>query len=1011
MARTQLTLTELARVGFSGLGAVRDRLDDVTALGGGPTEELLPLLSRTANPDAALGSLITLLRDAPGPTLALMSDPDAAQRLLRVLGASVGLAEFFHRHPDQLDVLATGSDRLPSCEELEADLLASVGAEDGFSTLVDEPGWVALRVRYRRRLAEIAAFDLGQADQVAGVDGVARCLADLAAATLEASLAVARSMACGRVAAPGVYPEHQVRATRLAVIGMGKAGAGELNYVSDVDVIFVAEADPGSELESGRAIDISTRLAILMMRGINQATLEPELWEVDPNLRPEGKDGALVRTLESHLAYYDRWAKGWEFQALLKARPLAGDRVLGARYVEAVAPKVWSSASRENFVESVQRMRERVTDYIPDDEIDIQLKLGPGGLRDIEFTVQLLQLVHGQTDDAVRQPGTLPALAALAETGYIGRVEAAEFSEDYRVLRLLEHRLQLDKLRRTHLMPRDEASLRVLARATGLATSAAQLTARWAETKQRVRGLHERLFYRPLLSAVAAMPAEGLNLTSKQAEARLAAIGFRNTNGALAHIAALTGGVSRRATIQRHLLPVMLQWFSQGADPDYGLLTFRRLSEDLGTTHWFLRMLRDSSGAAERLTRVLSGSRFAGELLGKIPEAVAWLEDPADLKPRSLAALQDEARAVLARHESADAAAGILRTARRRETLRLAFSAILGGVTLGELATGLTDVNATFIQGVLAAIRGTPLGGPAETPAPDGIEFAVIGMGRFGGAELGFGSDADVMYVFRTGRLEPGAAHDRATFIVRELGRLTEDGSLPLDLDVGLRPEGKNGVVARSLESYEAYYRRWSLTWEAQALLRARGVAGDDALIRDFEAVADTVRYPTAMSEQEVREVKRIKARVEKERLPQGADPNRHLKLGRGSLSDVEWLVQLIQLQNAARMPALRTTSTLGALAEAGAAGLVSEQDAATLRAAWLFASRARSAITLWTNKTSDVLPVDRAQLEGIARVMEYPPGSANRLEEDYLAVTRRARAVFERLFYGPVERPGPATA
>jgi len=154
----------------------------------------------------------------------------------------------------------------------------------------------------------------------------------------------------------------------------------------------------------------------------------------------------------------------------------------------------------------------------------------------------------------------------------------------------------------------------------------------------------------------------------------------------------------------------------------------------------------------------------------------------------------------------------------------------------------------------------------------------------------------------------------------------------------------------------------------------------------------------------------RIKARVENERLPQAADPNRHLKLGRGSLSDVEWFVQLMQLQHAAAIPALRTTSTLRALQAAVGAELVTEADAATLRAAWVFASRARSAITLWTNKTADVLPNDRVQLEGIARVMEYPPSSANQLEEDYLAVTRRARAVFERLFYGPVERVGPST-
>jgi len=274
-------------------------------------------------------------------------------------------------------------------------------------------------------------------------------------------------------------------------------------------------------------------------------------------------------------------------------------------------------------------------------------------------------------------------------------------------------------------------------------------------------------------------------------------------------------------------------------------------------------------------------------------------------------------------------------------------------------------------------------------------------MGRYGGAELGFGSDADIMYVYRPAGCEPEVAQKRAEQIVHEIKRLTEDLRLPLDLDLGLRPEGKNGAIVRSLDSYRAYYERWSLTWEAQALLRARGVVGDAALLADFASMADEVRYPPAITADAIREVKRIKARVEAERLPQGADPARHLKLGRGSLSDVEWLVQLLQLEHAHAVPELRTPSTLHALDAAVAAGLVAEPDADRLRAAWLIASRARSAMTLWTAKTADVLPADRRALEGVARLMEYPPHSATRLDEDYLRTTRIARQVFERLFYG----------
>ncbi|AXH35878.1 bifunctional [glutamine synthetase] adenylyltransferase/[glutamine synthetase]-adenylyl-L-tyrosine phosphorylase [Humibacter sp. BT305] len=994
MQRSRTSLTGFARAGFTELTRAAEEIPALADALGLDADDLLASFQRSADPDQALEAVLRLRSRHPGTVDDALRGPGRT-RLLLVLGASDGFLEFFERHPVELVAFASRPPQLPDVVEARRQLLDSVGAVDGFAAQAGEDAWNALRVRYRSLLAGVAAFDLEQADPLGGLGAVTRSLADLAAGAIEASLAVARTQLSTRGHGLWYFPADEVRLTRLAVIAMGKTGASELNYVSDVDVIFVGESADASALEPARALDIATRLAMLTMRGIGEAGLEPALWEVDANLRPEGKQGALVRTLESHRAYYERWAKNWEFQALLKSRPLAGDLELGEEYAQTVSPLVWSSASREDFVGSVQRMRERVTQNIRPDDVDVQLKLGPGGLRDVEFTVQLLQLVHGQSDPSVRQRGTLEALQALADAGYVGRVEAAEFGRDYRVLRLLEHRLQLRHLARTHLMPRDDEELRVLARSSGLAPNAHDLVEMWSGIKHRVRSLHERLFYRPLLAAVAALSADEIALTSEQAEARLSAIGFQNPKGALAHIAAMTSGVSRKATIQRHLLPVMLQWFAEGADPDYGLLAFRRLSDSLGDTYWFLRMLRDSSGAARRLTQVLSASRYAGELFERIPEAAAWLENDDELRPRPFATLEDEVAAIVQRHDTPDAAAFGLRTARRRETLRLAVAAILGMIGVEELGRALTDVTTVHLRGTLRVIREA-----TAATRGDGIEFAIIGMGRYGGGELGFGSDADVLYVYRARDVDPQTAGSVAMFIVNELNRLTDDARLPLDLDIDLRPEGKNGPPVRSLESYAAYYRRWSLTWEAQALLRARGVAGDQALIDDFTALADSVRYPASIAPQEVREVKRIKARVENERLPQGADPARHLKLGRGSLSDVEWLVQLTQLEHAVATPSLRTTSTLDALSAMEGHGLISAPDADRLRAAWILASRARSAVTLWLNRTSDVLPSDRTQLEGVARLLEYPPGSATQLEEDYLGVTRRARAVFERLFY-----------
>ncbi|MCK2027505.1 bifunctional [glutamine synthetase] adenylyltransferase/[glutamine synthetase]-adenylyl-L-tyrosine phosphorylase [Microbacterium sp. SSW1-47] len=991
MARpdASVSLSALARIGFSELSEAAASLAELESLLDRPRAGLLDGMG-AADPDAAVRGLLRVARRDPEAVRPLVDDAETRRTVWRVFGASTGLAEFFLRHPAQLSVLGEPVSALPSADALRSRLLAAVDASDGVAAAGDDDAVVAVRVAYRRELAAIAAFDLAHERPEDAVPAVAAALADLAGAALEAALAVARA----RLRASTGHDE--LAATRLAIIGMGKAGARELNYVSDVDVIFVAGTADDAVVSEARAIDIATRLARETMRALSAIEVEPPLWEVDAALRPEGKQGALVRSLASHAAYYDRWAKGWEFQALLKARPLAGDPVLGAEYIAAVQPLVWSSAAREEFVENVQRMRERVMEHIDPEDAPYQLKLGAGGLRDIEFTVQLLQLVHGLTDETLRTRGTLESLDALVDGGYIGRADAATFAADYRVLRLMEHRLQLRELSRTHLMPRTPAGRRFLARATGLADSGDAIWARWEAVRREVREIHTRLFYRPLLSAVAGLPEEERTLSLEQAHDRLAAIGFRDPAGALRHIGALTRGLSRKATIQRHLMPIMVRWFADGSDPDYALLAFRRISERLGDTSWFLRMLRDSSGAAESLTRLLSSSRYIGELLEWIPESVAWLDSTERLRPRGAEALDEEARAIQTRHETVADALRAVRALRRRELLRTAMGAVLDVLTIEEVATALTDITAATIQAGLRAVMREVV--PPEDAA---LDFAVIAMGRFGGGELGFGSDADVLYVYDANGVDPQRAEKLATKIVAGLREHLTDHRLPLELDAGLRPEGRNGPLVRSFDAYTAYYRRWSLSWEAQALLRAQGVAGSVKLIARFTELADSIRYPDTVDLQGLREIKRIKARVEGERLPQGTDPRRHLKLGPGTLSDVEWLVQLLQLQHAAQVPGLRTTSTLRALDAAVAAGLVEEEDAERLRAAWLLSSRLRSAITLLTGQTSDVLPADRRQLDALARLLGYPNRAATQLEEDYLGVTRRARRTFEHLFYG----------
>jgi glutamate-ammonia-ligase adenylyltransferase len=290
---------------------------------------------------------------------------------------------------------------------------------------------------------------------------------------------------------------------------------------------------------------------------------EPMLWQVDPNLRPEGKSGALVRTVDSHVNYYERWAQNWEFQALLKARFAAGDENLAADYLARIKPLVWAATGREGFVEAAQKMRERVMEHIPANEVNRQIKLGPGGLRDIEFTVQLLQLVHGRTDETVRVADTMSAIASLANGGYMSRQDANTFFTHYKFLRSIEHRIQFSQMRRTHLMPEADSQVRAIARGLNLRWTSDQLLEHWNEVKLEVRSLHQKVFYRPLLSAVAKL-GDSAQLSSEQILDRLSAIGFDDPKSALAHIEALTSGLSRRAAIQKQLLPVFLEWFAKG---------------------------------------------------------------------------------------------------------------------------------------------------------------------------------------------------------------------------------------------------------------------------------------------------------------------------------------------------------------------------------------------------------------------------------------------------------------
>lgn len=1014
MSRRPSLEVRLARAGLDGARAVAD-LDAAGLLVDGDVADAdLELLAAAAAPDAAVATLAALAAASPDLLTRVAADRDWLTRVVAVAGASRPLG----------DLLGRGTDAVLALADLEPVDVARTAAAVEAAVLAGEDddaraaGIASIR---RRATADIAGRDL---TGVLTVDGVARELADLAQAVLTGTLAaVHATVADGRPAA------------RIAVIGMGKLGGRELNYVSDVDVMFVhAPLDGAAEDDAAReATAVCTRLLELL----NASTTMGRAYEVDPTLRPEGRSGALSRTVEGFVAYWERWARTWEFQALLKARAVAGDAELGARWLAAAERFVWPERLDPEAVAEVRAMKARIESR-PDVRRDgaRQLKLGPGGIRDVEFTVQLLQLVHGRADRSLRVGGTGDALAALAANGYVDEEDAAELDRTYWSLRRVEHALQLANERRTHTVPDDVDAQERLARALGHragpdGSAGERMMAELARAQARVRELHARIFYRPLLERHAAVPASAAGVTlpgevarmgDGSAAERLAALGFRDGPAALRSIRALTGGVSRRAVTVRAVLPAVLQALEGSADPDGGLLVLRDLVEAQGDGSLLLRHLRDQPAAAELLGRVLGTSRLAGELLISQPQGIDWLRDP---RLRDAPRTGDElAHMAVARLHWQDTTAA-LRRFKQLELLRVVLRDIDtdapitdGGTTPvngpgsgpGPAAELTAIAEACLVAALRAELRRRAeergLASPDELP----VSITIVGMGTLAGAELSYASDLDVVFVHQVADGADAAEADAlaltiAADVIDSLSRITPDGTA-FDVDADLRPEGRSGPLSRTLDAYCAYWDRWAEPWEQQALLRVRSVAGDRDLGRRFEAAAAERAHGSGLDAERRAATRRMKARIEKERIPRRVEAERHVKLGPGGISDVEWTVQLLQLEHAHARPALRTPSTLAALDALEDEGLLDHREAGDLRDGLRFARTVRDRLTLLRQRDTDVLPTgDR--LERLARAMGYGRGGRQRLEADWFRHARHVRAITERVFYGITDTGG----
>lgn len=988
-----------ARARLAGAGLTAERAERLlTDAGlwndGDPDQRLLDLVSDTADPDDALIAVTSLAEAHPEVFAEVRADDEWLARVVALGGTSRPLGELLSRHADAAKAVETLEpvDVHATARRVRSLVQASEDPEE-------QAAGIAM-VR-RRATADIAARDLtGAAD----VERVAAELAGLAEGVLTGTLDALHHQIAG-----------DTPKARISVIGMGKLGGFELNYVSDVDVIFVHAAADGATDED--ASDEARRVLEQLLSLLNASTTMGRVYEIDPTLRPEGRNGPLSRTPDSFVAYWERWAKTWEFQALLKARPVAGDLALGADLLTRAERFVYPDELDPGVVAEIRAMKGRVESK---PEVrkhgERQVKLGPGGLRDIEFAVQLLQLVHGRADRSLRVTGTLPALRALSGGGYIADEDADTFARTYRVLRTVEHRLQLAHERRTHTIPDNEERQEWLARAMGYRPlgdrpARARFLRDLRQTQAEVRELHAKLFYRPLLESHASVKAEHAGLTlphevramgEEAALVRLSALGFHDARAALRDVRALTSGVSRRAATLRAVLPAMLNVLQDSPDPDVGLRLFRTLVETHGSSSELLNHLRDHPPAADLLARVLGTSEVAGELLVSQPQGVTWLRE---------GKLWDETRD---RQVLVDAAIGrlswqdyeaALRRFKRQELLRIVLRDTAGRSSASAVADELTALGEACLEGALVAV----LDRVAIEEGVDGrddlpLTMAIIGMGKLGGHELHYVSDLDVLFVH-----EPvdGADEQAATAlalkiaerVIRSLSTITAEGTA-FEVDADLRPEGRNGPLSRTLPSYRAYHDRWAEPWERQALLKARHAAGDADLGARFATMAYELAYPESWTERDAIVMRKMKARIERERVSRRTDPKSHLKLGPGGLSDVEWTVQLLQQRHGATEPLARTTNTMSALDGLQDASLMEHRDAAWMRDGYRFLSEVRNRLYLLRQRNVDVIPTSTELLEKLSRGMGYGRGGRQEFLEEHLRHTRHVRRVCEQVFY-----------
>ncbi len=1000
-------MTDLTDIQFDDMDGANRRLTVLLEEDHPGLEENLAWgLSESADPGTVLVGLERFLESVEASGLSrdeelkfLGFDSRYVRMVCRVFDQSFFLTDILCRNPQYARWLAyeaTLGDAVPR-EAMLADLSKWVESCQSIAEYGE-----AMRRWRQREILRIAVRDIFVHSPVASLTQDISNLADTA---LEMAYRVGHAALEKRYGRPVSEHENTQSDVTFVIIGMGKLGGSELNFSSDVDPIFVY-SDEGETTggTSGRlsTLDFFQKLGEYIIQLVSEVTAEGHIFRVDMRLRPYGRVSPLAVSMGRAIEYYGGYAQPWERQAMIKARPVAGDMALGERFIEQTRPFVFPRYFDDETLDAIRQIKLQMEAQIAErNETELDVKLGRGGIRDIEFTVQMLQMLNGGRMPDLRNPNTLEAIQVLGLRGHLTPFEATALASNYAFMRKVEHRLQIEGGQQRHVLPNAPEKLEHFARRLGYVSAESFMTD-YRDRTEETRGILQRF-----LSTEGSGRQWTYDLLSPHAsgeigKAHLVQYGFNDPDRARHELIQLSAGPEQQPYAFHvrqqfaEIVPTLLEALGETVDPDATLIRFGRMLTSLGAPGAIYETLRHNLSFCRYLVTLVSNSEYLSEILIRDPGLfdVFGSGDALDTEP-TREELEQEL-AILSR--AADAAAAPYRL-RDSETLRVGMRELFREITVLEVGRELTLVAEVCLHYALEKARADV----EQRYGKANGAFAILGLGKFGGREMGYGSDLDLVFVYEAeATTESGMAPSEyfaavAAKVIQRLKESTRYGFL-YDIDARLRPDGKKGTLAVSDRRLFEYYEQEAQTWELLALVKVRAVAGDGPFAADIERRVQELAFSLTLSTEHLAQIEDMQ-----QRIAQGRS-SLDLKKSTGGLVEVEFVVRLLQTRYVSAYPELKRSDVMGALDLLAKIGALSSWDLAVLKDAYLLFRRVENRIRMMNGRATSRLPEEPEARAELAKRLNIEQDLLDMVEGHEKAVHSVFQNVLRDLGSGPCE-------